>query len=203
MSTAPLPRLTYEEYDLLEKRTGQKYEYHNGEVFAMSGASGIHVWIASNISHAIGTPARSKGCWDFGSDLRVAIPNSGRYLHPDYSIVCGKLTPEQPGRQAFTNLKVIFEILSPSTESYDRGAKFELYSRIPSLEEYVLIAQDQYAIDKFRRQENSSSWTLTRYRGADAILELESLEIAVPLAEIYHGVDFDLAERSPEPFPLS
>lgn len=202
MSTAPQPRLTYDEYDQLEKSTGLKYEYHDGEVFAMGGASGPHVWIAGNLPHSVGTRVRAKGCRDFGSDLRVAIPNYSRYVYPDYSVICGSLIPEQPGRQAFTNTKIIFEVLSPSTENYDRGVKFDLYSRIPTLEEYVLVAQDRFAIDRFKCQENSQNWSLSRYRGIDAVLELESLGISVPLAEIYDGVDFALAEHSFEPQPI-
>jgi len=202
MSTAPQPRLTYEEYDQLEKTTGLKYEYHNGEVFAMGGASRTHARITTNLPRSVGFRLIGKPCEDFGSDLRVAIPGSGRYMYPDYSIACGPLRAEQPDREAFTNPKVIFEVLSPSTENYDRGAKFDLYSRIPSLEEYILIAQDRYAIDRFKRLENSSSWTLTRYRGVDAVLELESLAIAVPLSEIYDAVDFTFAEHSFEPLPI-
>lgn len=203
MSTAPQPRLTFEEYDLLEKRTGEKYEYHDGEVFAMSGASGVHTRITANISREVGVRIRGTNCTEHSGDLRVAIPPRGKYLHPDLAVVCGRLAPEIPGRQAFTNVRVIFEVLSASTEAYDRSAKFDLYSRIPTLEEYVLIAQDRYAIDRFSRKQQDDKWRLSTYRGQDAVLELESIGISIPLVDVYDAVDFEFADRPPIPFEVT
>jgi len=203
MSTAPQPRLTFEEYDQLEHRTGERYEYHDGEVFAMSGASGAHARITSNINFEISGRIRGSKCLTYSGELRVAIPPRGKYLHPDLTVTCGGLRPEVPGRQAYSNPKVIFEVLSASTEAYDRSAKFDLYSRIESLAEYVLISQDRYAIDRFSRTRHDENWQLSTYRGEDAVLQLESLAISIPLIDIYDAVEFEFADRPPTPFELA
>lgn len=203
MSTAPQPRLTFEEYDQLELRTGERYEYHDGEVFAMSGASGAHARITSNVNFEISGRIRGTKCATYSGELRVAIPPRGKYLHPDLTVSCGGLKPEIPGRQAYSNPKIIFEVLSNSTETYDRSAKFDLYSRIPTLEEYVLISQDRYAIDRFSRKQQDDAWRLSTYRGQDAVLELESIGISIPLIDIYDAVEFEFADRPPIPFELA
>jgi Uma2 family endonuclease len=195
--------LTFEEYDQLEIRTGERYEYHDGEVFAMSGASGAHARITANISREVGVRIQGTSCSEHSGELRVAIPQRGKYLHPDLTVACGDLEPETPGRQAYTNPKVIFEVLSTSTEAYDRSAKFDLYSRIPTFQEYVLISQDRYAIDRFSRKQLDDPWRLFTYRGEEAILELESLAISIPLAGIYDRVNFNFADRPPVPFEVA
>jgi len=195
MASLPKPLLTVEEYIALERRLDVKYEYFRGEMFAMSGASPAHVFIHSNLLRHLGNRLEGTPCRALGSDLRVHIQASGLYTYPDVSIFCGGLALDK--HQAATSPKVILEILSPSTRRYDISGKFEHYRQIASLEEYVLVEQDSYSINRYRRQPDGD-WALTRFQGEDAILALASVNLTVPLREIYSDVPFDLAERDPE-----
>jgi Uma2 family endonuclease len=196
MASQPKPLLTFEEYVELERHLGSKFEYQQGQVFAMSGASPAHVFIQANLLRHTGNLLEGTGCSALGSDLRVHIQASDLYTYPDGVVVCGPLAVH--GNSSITNPKVIFEVLSPSTRRYDIIGKFASYRQIPSLEEYVLVEQDSYAVEHHRRR-SDGLWERTSLRGEEAILELPSLSIAIPLKRIYAGVPFELAERDPEP----
>ena len=187
--------LTVEEYIALERRLEGKYEYCRGNMYAMSGASGAHVVIQCNLIRHLGNRLEGTRCRALGSDLRVHIPATGLYTYPDVSIFCKGLVMDK--HQAATDPKVIFEILSPTTRRYDILGKFEHYRQIPSLEEYVLVEQNCYSINRYNRQPDGD-WELTRFQGADASLELLSVEVTVPLKQIYADVPFELAERDPD-----
>ena len=195
MGALPKPHLSVEDYIALERRLGAKLEYHQGQVYAMSGGSGAHILIQSNLVRHLGNRLEGTNCFALVPDLRVRILASDSYTYPDLSIVCGSL--DLGKNQAATNPKVLFEVLSPSTRRYDRVGKFELYRQIPSLEEYVLVEQDKYSIDRHSRQPNGE-WEATRFEGQDATLELSSVKITVPFKQIYANVPFELAERDPD-----
>jgi len=195
MASQPHPLLTFEEYVDLERRLDCKFEYCRGRVYAMGGASPAHVLVHASLMQHLGTRLAGKGCRAVGSDLRVYVEASGVYTYPDVSIICGPMSLNN--HLAATNPKVIIEILSPSSRRYDALGKFELYQRIPTLEEYVLAEQDSFLVERHRKLADGQ-WELTRYEGEDAVLELSSVGISVPLREIYDGVPFELAEREPE-----
>lgn len=192
MATLPHPYLTFEEYLALERQTGAKYEYYQGQVYAMSGALTLHIFIQANLGRHLGNSLDGQPCFALGSDLRVHVEASGLYTYPDVTIVCGEL--EFGPAQAVTNPKVIFEIHSPTTRTYDRVGKFAHYSQISTLSEYVLVEQDRYCVDRYSRGANGQ-WELARFEGIDAVLVLGSVNIFVPLRQIYANVPFELAEQ--------
>ena len=195
MASQPKPYLKFEEYIALERKLGAKLEYYQGQVYGMSGASPAHVFIQANLGRHLGNSLDGTPCNALGSDLRVHIEASGLYTYPDVVIICGSLILDK--NQAAVNPKILFEILSPTTRRYDLLGKFEHYRQIPSLDEYVLVEQDSYSIDRHCRLPGGQ-WQLTRYQGEEAILELASVNVHVPLKQIYAGVPFHLAEKSPE-----
>ena len=135
-----------------------------------------------------GQPVGGHGCSALGSDLRVHVEASGLYTYPDVSIFCGALALDK--KNGATNPRVLIEVLSSST----RVGKFAHYRQIPSLEEYVLVEQDSFGIDRHRRRADGE-WELTQFLGEDAVLELASVTVSVPLRQIYANVPFELAEQ--------
>jgi Uma2 family endonuclease len=199
MSTAAVKRLTPEEYLAFERAALEKHEFYDGEVFAMAGASQVHNIIAVNTSGAFGNALRDSPCRVYAVDMRLKCP-TGLYTYPDVLIVCGQSeVVEDEHRDTLLNPKVIIEILSPSTEAYDRGKKFEHYRRIPTLQAYILISQDRTHVEHFERVEGRAKWVLTETDGTDAILDVPLLGIKVELAEIYRDVPFSKARITPHP----
>ncbi len=186
------PWISPEEYFEFEKTSEGRHEYRDGEMFAMSGGTFPHVLITTNLGREIGNRLKDE-CSVVTSDARVHIAESGLWTYPDGIIICGPPESSKPGF-SLLNPKVIFEVLSKSTERYDRGAKFENYRKIASLEEYILVSQWDYAIDQFRRNA-AGRWELTEIRGQDNVLEIPSVQITIPLKQIYKGVDFGLADE--------
>ncbi len=160
----------------------------NGAIVAMAGASYEHNTIAANVLTALNVRLRGKGCRAVGSDQRVHVPATGLFTYPDVTVVCGKpdFHPKDP--DTLLNPRVIVEVLSGSTEAYDRGAKFAHYRSLPSLVEYILIAQNGPLVEHFQRIE-SGQWLFTVYRGEGATAALPALGCELPLAEVYEGVD--------------
>ena len=190
MSSQPQPRpITPHEYLERERRAETKSEFYPGEIFAMSGASRRHNRIATNCIAAFANALRHRDCDVFGSDMRIATTASGLYTYPDLSLSCGE--PQFVDHQFDTLLNpiLIIEVLSPSTKDCDRGSKFELYRSIPSLRDYILIAQDHIHVEHFARQPNSD-WLLHESNHLEDTLVIPSLELAIPLTEIYRRVDF-------------
>jgi Uma2 family endonuclease len=200
MSTAALKRISEAEYLDRERLAVEKSEYFDGEIFAMAGASFAHNQIGGNLYLALRLRLNGKPCQPLMSDMRIHIPQRRKFTYPDISVVCGK--PEfSPGpSDNLLNPRVIFEVLSPSTEAYDRSAKFRHYQAIESLAEYVLVEQDSADIDCFTRA-GDDAWILRSYSGLDAVLSLNSIDCQLPLAEIYTGVEFppvSLRDRIPD-----
>jgi Uma2 family endonuclease len=124
--------------------------------------------------------------------MRLRIQGRSSYIYPDISVVCGqpKFDPDDPKQTTILNPRLVVEVLSESTESYNRGAKFDLYRQVPSLEEYVLVSQDQPLVESFMRQDKGA-WLLNVFKGLGTAVTLRSLQIELPLAEIYEGVEFE------------
>jgi Uma2 family endonuclease len=192
---AALPQrdwISEDEYLAMELAGEIKHEYLDGEVFAMTGASRKHVLLSSSVNAALYTQLRGRPCEVYPADMRVKVSASGLYTYPDISIVCGQpqfVPSVQP--DTLVNPLVIIEILSPSTESYDRGKKFQHYRQIPSLQAYVLIAQDAPHIELFRRQPDGETWLFTDAAGLDAQIELAVVGCVLRLADVYEQVTFD------------
>lgn len=188
MSSQPKTLLTPEEYLSFERKAEYKNEYYKGEVFAFAGASLRHNRIAANILAHIYPQLRSGNCSAFPSDLRITIPQTPHYTYADVVIVCGEPQLDDNFEDNLLNPTVIVEVLSPSTESYDRGKKFESYQRIASLMEYVLVSQDVPRVEQFLRQPDGR-WLYSETT-ADSTLKLTSIDCELSLSDIYDKVQF-------------
>jgi Uma2 family endonuclease len=188
MSTAAKPRYTPAEYLSLERTSETRHEYYRGEMFAMSGASREHNLIAGNLSREIGTQIMDRPCEVYQSDMRVKVATTGLYTYPDVVVVCGEPRFEDKLVDTLHNPTVVCEVLSESTEAYDRGLKFGHYRRIPSLREYVIVSQERMSVERFSRR--GDEWVLTDYLEPEQVLEIESIGCKVPLSRIYDKVRF-------------
>jgi Uma2 family endonuclease len=186
---------TIEEYLRIERDSTQKHEFRQGEIVAMAGASPEHALIAANVLREFGNALKGKPCRVYSNDLKVAAAHGSRIAYPDASIICGPSAIHPAAgamRDVVTNPRVLIEVLSPSTEHYDRTDKFDLYREIESFEEYVLVAQGSPRVEVYRRYPDES-WRFEAFIGMEASARLGSVEIAVPLREIYAGITFPTA----------
>jgi Uma2 family endonuclease len=186
MVTQPRPHLTPAEYLALERRAETRSEYHDGQIVAMAGASREHNAIVFDTVAVISLQLRGRPCEGYANDMRVWIPAHRVYVYPDIVIVCGEPEFEDAEVDTLLNPTVIIEILSSSTERYDRGRKFAQYRTLPSLREYLLIAQDEYRIDYYRR-EGDGNWFIGEAQGRDATLTL-AIGCTLALADIYERI---------------
>jgi Uma2 family endonuclease len=187
MQAAIKPTISREEYLEMEKHSEIKHEFFQGEIFAMSGGTFNHARIGRNIVSALLTRLRGKPCEPMNSDMRVQTP-SGLDTYPDVSVFCGQA--ELADKQhSLLNPVAIFEVLSPSTRSYDRGDKFAHYRTLDSLRDYVLVDAERLAVEHFRRADNGE-WVLHEYREAADCLPLPAIAVELPLAEMYAGIEF-------------
>ena len=152
MSAMPKKKLTAAEYLAIERAAEFKSEFYDGEMFAMSGASREHNTLKENLVGEFFVRLKGGPCRTWSSDQRVRVDRTGLYTYPDIVVLCGSGEYDPADRDTLLNPDAIIEVLSPSTEKYDRGAKFRLYQQIPSLTEYVLAAQDEPLIEHFARQ---------------------------------------------------
>ncbi|MFM7056002.1 MAG: Uma2 family endonuclease [Planctomycetota bacterium] len=188
MSTA-LKGIPLSHYPELERRTGQKHEYYRGELFAMVGGSPQHALIATNFIAEARQRLLHSPCVTYNSDLRVKVRDSGLYTYPDATIVCGDLQLDSDVADTVVNPTVLVEVLSDSTEQYDRGRKASWYRSIPSLKVLVLISQDRPAVECLTRQA-TGGWLLTEATELTGDLVPDPLGIAIPLSELYRNVKF-------------
>lgn len=184
-------RFTIAEYLELENDANERHEYQDGEILAMAGGSPEQSFIIANFVREAGNALKGKPCRVAESNLRIRIPHKPRYMHPDASIICGPLQfdPQDPRRHTILNPKVIIEVLSPSTEAYDRGDKFTQYREIQAFEEYILISQDRPNFESFLRQADGA-WSILNLTGLDATAKIRSLGISIPMAELYAGIEW-------------
>ena len=183
-------RLTPTEYLKLERAAELRHEYFNGEMFAMSGGSPQHSLIKMNTGRDLGNKLKHRPCTAFDSDLRIRVSSSGLYTYPDISVVCGELEFDDNQRDTMLNPTLLVEVLSASSEAYDRGEKFAHYRQIASLREFVLISQKSPSIERYLRNPDET-WTLTAVIGRDANIHLPSIDVTLSLAEVYERVTFD------------
>jgi Uma2 family endonuclease len=187
MSTASTQRLSPQEYLARERRAQFRSEYLRGEVFAMAGASYEHTLIKDNLAGEARNQLKNGPCRVLTSDMRVKVDASGLYTYPDIAFVCEEPQFEDATGDTLLNPRAIVEVLSDSTEKYDRGAKFGHYRQLPSLQEYVLVAQDRPLIERYVRQ-TDGSWNLVTFETLSQTLAFASIPVRVPLTEIYSGV---------------
>ena len=188
MSLQPKPRLTPEDYLALERSADFKSEYFNGEIFAMTGASESHNTITVNVSSEIRQQLKKRPCKVYANDMRVKVDPTGLYTYPDVVVTCGKAQFDDTHLDTLLNPILIVEVLSDSTEAYDRGRKFEHYRKLDSLVEYVLIAQNRPHIESYRRQADQQ-WLLRECSELDGTLRLLSIDCDLALAEVYEKVE--------------
>jgi Uma2 family endonuclease len=193
MATAALTRYTPEEYLALERNAEFKSEFIDGRIVAMTGASIPHNAIVSSLHGALYSRLREGPCQLFVSDLRVQVADGQRYTYPDVVAVCEPPKTVDEVRDTLTNPALIVEVLSPSTEAYDRGEKFEHYRTIETLQEHVLVAQDRVSVERFARQ--GKFWVLATFTSLDEEVELTSVGCTIPLREIYEKVDLPLSTQ--------
>lgn len=195
MSTMPTrSRSTEEEYLAVERAAEVKSEFFDGVMYAMSGATRAHVLISLNVASEIHAQLKGRNCEVYNNDLRVHIEETGSYVYPDVAAVCGEPRFAEGEMDNLLNPTLIVEVLSPSTEAFDRGGKFVRYRRIPSLKEYVLVSQDRMLVERFRRHGAEGEWTFSALSRPDEVLELKSIGCAVPLRDVYARVDPPLME---------
>ena len=195
MSTVPKRYYSAAEYLALERKATYKSEYLRGEIFAMAGASPDHAKIVINIGGELRARLKGKPCDIFSTDLRLKVDRTGLYTYPDIVTLCGQPEYDPADNATLLNPQVIFEVLSPSTEAYDRGAKFRHYRQVPSLLNYVLVAQDTCLVELYVRQPDGS-WNLTVFDKMEQSAPLAPLACELPLSEIYYRVEFPSAEAA-------
>ncbi len=188
MSSAAIQRYSPTDYLALERAGEFKHEFFDGEMFLMAGGTIEHSQVAANVIRALGNALADTGCRVLTSDMKIKLP-TGLYTYPDASVVCDQPQYEDDHKDVLLNPLLIVEVLSPSTEAYDRGQKFRHYQTCPSLREYVLIAQDRSAVDHYLRQP-SGQWLLTTFESLDATMPLPSLGVGLRLRDIYAKVEF-------------
>lgn len=185
-------RYTIAEYLEYERKAESKHEYHDGLIVAMAGGTFKHALIQSAIFRAAGRQLEGKPCVPLGSDLRIFVPTHRRVFYPDLSILCGppEFDPSAPGDDAVVNPALIAEVLSPSTESFDRTLKFKFYMALPSLREYVLISTEQPRVETYLRQDDGS-WSFRFADGMQETIELRSVGVTLAMVELYKDVAFE------------
>jgi Uma2 family endonuclease len=179
-------RLSEQEYLAFERSSPERHEYADGEIFAMVGGTAEHSAIALNLLAELRSALSGRGCRVFESNMRIHIPATGRYVYPDGSLVCGRLELTDDTRDTLVNPRLVIEVLSGSTEAYDRGDKFAGYRTVPSVQEYLLASQKEPRLELFTRQPDGS-WNL-RIFGPGTRAELSSVGCAVEVDRVYDGV---------------
>ena len=182
-------RLGPEEYLRMERKSEIRHEYMDGELFAMTRASFEHNQISANIVRILGNQFLEKPCYVFSSDMKVRIPEIGKYTYPDIVVACEEASFEDDNNDALLNPIAIFEILSDSTEAHDRGKKFAHYRLMPSLAENVLVSQHDCLVEKFWRRDDHT-WIYGEYRKMEHVPEMDSFDCSLSIVEMYRKVEF-------------
>ncbi len=196
-SLASQQRYSVGEYLQREENSLDKHEYRNGEVLLMAGGTGDHSLIVMNVGGNLWNRLRGSQCRAYDSNLRVRVPRTVLYTYPDVTVICGPRVadPNDASGKTFINPRLIVEVLSPSTEGFDRGEKFDNYREIESFREYVLVSQVSPRVETFYRQ-GDGTWLFTPVSGLEASVKLRSIEVELPMAEIYAGVEWPAAAES-------
>ena len=187
-SAAVQSRLAPEEYLALERKATIKSEYLNGQMYAMSGTSRAHNLICLNIGGELRTQLKERACEVYTNDMRVKVTAAGLYIYPDVLVVCEEPRFEDDSFDTLLNPTGLFEVLSPSTEAYDRGAKFGYYRQLDSMQEFTLVSQDLMRVEHYIR--HKEQWILTEFGSLNDVVRLTSIDCELPLREIYAKVEF-------------
>ena len=187
-SIAAQTYLTPEEYITLERKATLKSEYLSGEIVAISGASIAHNYITVNTATELYNQLIEGSSRVFASDMRVGISSAVSYFYPDIVVVCDKPRFEDDVFDTLVNPQVIIEVLSTSTENYDRGGKFDRYQQLESLQEYILISQDQIRVEHYLRQ--GEAWVPSELGALEDVMLLPSIGAELSLHQIYRFVEF-------------
>ncbi|MFZ5470940.1 MAG: Uma2 family endonuclease [Myxococcota bacterium] len=180
-------RYSWEQYLSFERTSNVKHEFFEGEIFAMAGGTPEHAALAAAVTGELHRQLDGKPCRPYSSDLRIRSVGSGLATYPDVTVVCGKPEYDPDAKDTLTNPTLLVEVLSDSTEAYDRGQKFESYRGIPSLMEYILVSHRERLIEVFRRGEHNE-WTRSEAR-TKAKARLESLGCELDVDKIYAGIE--------------
>jgi Uma2 family endonuclease len=200
MTAQSKPAISEEEYLASERTSPVKHEYYHGRIYAMTGGKEPHNLIASNALASLHSQLRRKPCRVYSSDMRVKILRTGLNTYPDVVVICGQPQFTDTIHDTLTNPTVIIEVLSPSTERYDRGLKFQHYRTIDTLHDYILIAQDHHHIEHYIRQQNGQ-WLLQEVTDLDGEIYLQSIACTLRLDDIYEKVEIDLDPDLPRELP--
>ncbi len=188
MSSQTQQRYTPEEYLALERQAQCKSEYYAGEIFPMAGASRWHNLIVTNVIRELSLQLKGRPCTTYPSDMRVKVSPTGLYTYPDVTVVCGEAQSEDNQQDTLLNPTLIVEVLSESTEAYERGGKFAHYRKLTWLMEYVLITQTKPHIEHYVRQPDNR-WLLSEADSLPDTIQLPSIDCHLALAEVYDKVD--------------
>lgn len=181
-------KYTIEEYLAFEARSDVKHEYYQGEIFAMAAATLDHNFIVANMLGTIKQHLKGKGCYPFGSDLRIYVQENGLFTYPDLSINCGDIKTLNDDNLNVLNPSVLIEVLSPSTRQYYRIDKFSLYRAIPTLREYILADTATAKIESWYINA-ANHWELQEYKGLAAALHIQTIDLTIPFKDIYEGTE--------------
>ena len=193
MSLQRQPRLTPKEYLTLERTAEYKSEYLAGEIFAMAGASERHVSIVANLMYILVGQLKGRPCKAYSNDLRLKVSLTGLYTYPDIIVICGASLFADEQKDTLLNPTVLIEVLSESTEAYDRGKKFDHYRTLASVSDYLLVSQDQHKIEHFVRQADNR-WLFSAHTALDDVVEVTSIACTLPLQDVYDKVELSGGE---------
>lgn len=191
MTPNPIPaKMSPEEFLVFERGAEERHEYRNGDIVAMSGAKRNHNTVSTNLSGLLWQHLKGKDCENYSNDMRVWVPKTRLYTYPDIVVVCGEPEFLDDEFDTLLNPVLIIEILSDSTESYDRGEKFQSYRSIPTLKEYLLVAQYGRHLEKYVKH-GDGFWMLSEASGLDGSITLETIDCPLSLADVYDKVNFE------------
>lgn len=194
MTAKPKKKITPEEYLEIERNSEERSQYFNGEIFDMAGASRKHNLISGNIFAAIHGQIRNRDCEVYMNDMRVKVCPAGLYTYPDVTVVCDTPQFDDEHNDTLTNPSMIVEVMSESTEAYDRGAKFEQYRKIESLTDYLLVSQEKRHVEQYVRQAGNS-WLFMEFSGPDETIRMESVLCELTVSEIYAKTEMEELKR--------
>jgi Uma2 family endonuclease len=188
MASNPVTKVTEEEYLAIDRAAEVRSEFFDGEMFAMSGGSMRHAQLQANLHGELYIALRGSDSQAFTSDFRVRVSPGSMYAYPDITVVCGRPLLADEHQDILVNPTVIIEVLSPSTEYYDRGVKFQRYRAIETLKDYILVNQDEIRIEQYTRRD-ANTWTLRDYQRPEEELRIDLIGISLPLDRIYDRIE--------------
>lgn len=201
MSSLPnTPSWTYAEYLALERRTGVRHEYVDGAAYAMAGGTPRHAKLKGNLQGMLWAALGDGSCQAYDSDLKVRALSTGDTTYPDHTVVCGPLQRHPEDANAITNPTAVFEVLSKSTEGWDRGGKFALYRAIPTLRHYVLVGWREPRIEVFTRRDDGT-WLL-EVAGPGEAVDVGAIGVTLAVDEVFRNLPDPVADDLPEPPPV-